>query len=66
MEGYDEVRIQIDRLGQPIGCTVIHNVGEARELIRPLDVGPFDTPEEVLAHASRYLTVQLSLWSSGQ
>lgn len=62
MEGYDEVRIQVDRRGQPLGCTIIHNVGEHNESVRPLDVGPFDTPGEVLEHASRWLTVQMTLW----
>lgn len=62
MDGYDEVRIQVDRCGQPLGAVVIHDVGGTSELVRPLDVGPFDTPAEVLEHAQRYLTVQMTLW----
>lgn len=62
MEGYDEVRIQVDRLRQPLGCVIIHDVGGVNERIRPLDVGPFDTPEEVLQAASTFLTVQQTLW----
>lgn len=62
MNGYDEVRIQVDRLGQPLGCVIIHDVGGVKELVRPLDVGPFDTPAEVLEHASTYLTIQQTLW----
>lgn len=62
MDGYDEIRIQIDRLGQPLGATIIHNVGEYRESVRPLGVGPFDTPGEALEHAMMYVTVQQTLW----
>lgn len=62
MDGYDEVRIQIDRLGQPIGCVVIHD-RHRHETIRPVGVGPFDTPADVLDHVIRtYLTVQQTLW----
>ena len=62
MQGYDEVRIQVDRHGIAIGCTVIHNVGEINELVRPLGVGPFDEPEDALTAAKVYLTVQQTLW----
>jgi hypothetical protein len=62
VEGYDEVRIQIDRRGNPIGCTIIHDA-TGRETIRPLDVGPFDTPHEVLEWClQHYLTIQQTLW----
>lgn len=62
MQGYDEVRIQIDRLGQPVGATVIHD-RHGMETVRPLDVGPFDTPHEVLEHILQtFLTVQQTLW----
>lgn len=62
MQGYDEVRIQVDRTGVAIGCTVIHDVGGLKEQVRPLEVGPFDTPSDALAVAEPYLTRQMTLW----
>lgn len=62
MDGYDEVRIQVDRRGQALGVTVIHDVGTSHERVRPIGVGPFDTIEDALTLARPYLTVQLGLW----
>jgi hypothetical protein len=63
VQGYDEVRIQIDRLGQPIGAVVIHDRHGA-ESVRPIDPGPFDSPGEVLDYCIKhFLTIQQTLWS---
>lgn len=62
MEGYDEIRIQVDRRGHPIGAVVIHD-RHGSESVRPIDVGPFDTPGEVVDHCVRHwLTIQQTLW----
>lgn len=62
MEGYDEVRIQVDRRGHVLGLTIIHDVGGVKEMIRPLQPGPFDVLGDAVTAAEPYLTRQLSLW----
>lgn len=62
MQGYDEIRIQVDRCGVALGVTVIHDVGGLKEVVRPLQPGPFDTAAEALALAEPYLTRQQTLW----
>lgn len=62
MDGYDELRIQVDRRGIALGVTIIHDVGGVKESIRPIEPGPFDGPYEALALAEPYLTKQMTLW----
>lgn len=62
MQGYDEVRIQVDRRGMALGLTIIHSVGDPDETVRPLGVGPFDTADDAWAAAQPYLTRQMTLW----
>lgn len=62
MDGYDEVRVQVDRRGHVLGLVVIHDVGGTMERIRPLDVGPFDTLAEAVAATEPWLTRQQTLW----
>ena len=56
------IRIQCDDRLQPIGLVVGWERDDGSTTWQPQDVGPFDTVEEVLAHARSLLTEQLSLW----
>jgi hypothetical protein len=62
VEGYDEIRVQVDRCGVVIGLTVIHDVGGLKERIRPLEPGPFDDLKDALTMAEPWLTRQQTLW----
>lgn len=62
MEGYDELRVQVDRRGHVLGVTIIHDVGGVKESVRPLQPGPFDTLADAVATAEPYLTKQMTLW----
>jgi hypothetical protein len=62
VDGYDEVRVQVDRRGMLLGVTIVHDCGGVGERVRPLGVGPFDTLAEVAEIAGKWLTVQQTLW----
>lgn len=62
MEGYDEIRVQVDRRGVALGVTIIHDVGGVKEMVRPLEVGPFDDLHDAVALAEPFLTRQMTLW----
>lgn len=51
-----------DETGQCAGAVVTtdYDTRDARHL--PIDVGPFDTAEEVLVECRRHLDIQLTLW----
>lgn len=58
----NEIRIQVDHHGQPLGATVLRHTQSDHESTQPLGVGPFDTPDEVWQRAKEALDVQLTLW----
>lgn len=59
------VQIILDERHQVAGVTVVHHWMTPAEQVRPLGVGPFDTPEEALALALSWLPKQLVLWDDG-
>ena len=62
MDGYDEIRVQVDRRGMALGATVIHDVGGVNESVRPIGTGPFDDVDDAVAACKPYLTIQQTLW----
>lgn len=59
------VVIILDDRHQVLGGSVVADYESPNEVIRPLSVGPFDTPQDVLQEALRGLPKQLALWDAG-
>lgn len=56
------VTIILDASGSPVGGSVVHHWFSDHESVQPVDVGPFDTPQEVLDACLGLLTTQPTLW----
>lgn len=56
------ISIIVDEFGQVAGAVVSHNYDQRNAQHEPVDVGPFDTVEEVLTECRSRLTIQLPLW----
>lgn len=57
-----ELRITTDLAGQPLGAVNITWYVDGTWAARPLDVGPFDTIEDVLGALKSRLDLQGTLW----
>lgn len=54
--------IILDERGHPLGANVTRDWDTDHERTTPLGVGPFDTPDEVLASLLTLVDFQMSLW----
>lgn len=56
------ISIQMDTHGHTLGGSLTTDNGISRVTTRPLSVGPFDTPRDVLETALSLVGEQLALW----
>lgn len=56
------VRIVLDPAGQPVAASATTEMDDSGYRTTPIDVGPFDTPTEVLYECMQRLDIQLTLW----
>lgn len=56
------VRIELDPAGRPLGASATTYVNDGEYRTKPIDVGPFDLPGDVLDTCMEALDIQLSLW----
>lgn len=58
----NRVTIFVDAAGNIAGAGVVHHWSTDHEVVEALDVGPFDTAEQVLGACLRRLPIQTPLW----
>lgn len=56
------IRVVLDAAGKPLQASATTNLTSGSYRVRPLDVGPFDTLEEVVARCVAALDLQGTLW----